>query len=405
MRKINIGLFALVLAASPALAQPGHGPISGGGGGGGGAPTTVDFLVKTASGDLSAERVCTDSTTATWDFGTAGQAKLNVVGLPANGLTEPMLKCVNSPTDEYVLTYESTTGDFEWQAPATGTLGGSTGSVTKAILSANGTGGSTVQSALATIDGALITLNYAGGIFNSLSGFVAGMWIGSPSGSLGSDGYLAWSTGGDGGIMGLEKHATNDYRLGLRDTTGLCWTSSGAAENVENCDTGFVRIAPGIVGASNGTPSGSSFVFQDGNKALNADFTSQSATPANLTGLTVTLKAGRKYTFRMVLRFSDSTAADGARFDFDGGAATATDFGVNCQVYDTALLLSQDTTALATDIAPTTTTGASSIKCDGSFTVNAAGTFIPRAGQEAASGGTLTVETGSYLHVTDTSFN
>lgn len=45
MRKINIGLLALALAASPALAQPGTGPISGGGGAGGGAATALESPV------------------------------------------------------------------------------------------------------------------------------------------------------------------------------------------------------------------------------------------------------------------------------------------------------------------------------------------------------------------------
>jgi len=49
-------------------------------------------------------------------------------------ITEAMLKAVNSPTDEYYLTYESTTGDFEWQ-----TCGGG-GSSTKTIdMLASGT--------------------------------------------------------------------------------------------------------------------------------------------------------------------------------------------------------------------------------------------------------------------------
>lgn len=50
----------------------------GGGGGGGGAPTDADYLVKTANGSLSAERVVTDTTGntgVTVDWGTAGQAK------------------------------------------------------------------------------------------------------------------------------------------------------------------------------------------------------------------------------------------------------------------------------------------------------------------------------------------
>jgi hypothetical protein len=41
-------------------------------GGGGGAPTDADYLVKTANGSLSAERVVGDSTTVTANWGTAG---------------------------------------------------------------------------------------------------------------------------------------------------------------------------------------------------------------------------------------------------------------------------------------------------------------------------------------------
>lgn len=39
-----------------------------------------DFLVKTASGTLGAERVVTNSATVTWDWNTPGQVKANAVG-------------------------------------------------------------------------------------------------------------------------------------------------------------------------------------------------------------------------------------------------------------------------------------------------------------------------------------
>ena len=52
--------------------------IPGTGGGGGGAPTDAEYLVKTANGTLSAERVATDTATVTWDWATSGQAKANV---------------------------------------------------------------------------------------------------------------------------------------------------------------------------------------------------------------------------------------------------------------------------------------------------------------------------------------
>ncbi len=38
-----------------------------------------------------------------------------VTTIPDNQVSESMLKVVNNATDEYVLTYESTTGDFEWE--------------------------------------------------------------------------------------------------------------------------------------------------------------------------------------------------------------------------------------------------------------------------------------------------
>lgn len=48
-------------------------------GGSGGAPTDADYLVRTANGSLSAERVVTNTSTVSWDWGTAGQAQANIV--------------------------------------------------------------------------------------------------------------------------------------------------------------------------------------------------------------------------------------------------------------------------------------------------------------------------------------
>jgi hypothetical protein len=43
-----------------------------------GAPNSADYLVKTANGSLTAERVVTDTSSVSWDWSTAGQAKANV---------------------------------------------------------------------------------------------------------------------------------------------------------------------------------------------------------------------------------------------------------------------------------------------------------------------------------------
>ena len=46
-----------------------------------GAPVDADYIVKTANGGLSAERVATDSTSITWDFSVAAQAALKRAAL------------------------------------------------------------------------------------------------------------------------------------------------------------------------------------------------------------------------------------------------------------------------------------------------------------------------------------
>ncbi len=54
------------------------------------------------------------------------------------GVSEVDLKAVNSPTDEYVLTYETTTGDFEWQSQAAADNLGADGD--KGDITVGGTG-------------------------------------------------------------------------------------------------------------------------------------------------------------------------------------------------------------------------------------------------------------------------
>ena len=309
-------------------------------------------------------------------------------GLPgADEVTEAMLKSVNGPTDEYMLTYESTTGDFEWQAPATGDVVGPASATNDGIATYDDTTGKLLKSN---------TIQAIAGQLLLPQGSCA-----TPNVALGGNADTGWYNASDAFFGYCHQGAL----VGFIDNTKFSLFDANYQFAIGNSGpVGFGRLSAGVAKITNGS-SGYAWLQQtQGRAALDADFTSTSATPANLSALTITLLAGRKYTFRMALRFSDSTAADGARFDFDGGTATATDFGVNCQVFDSALLVSLDATALATDLVATTTTGASKIVCDGSFTVNAAGTFIPRAGQEAASGGTLTVETGSYIWVEDTPF-
>lgn len=53
--------------------------IAATGGGGGGAPTNAEYLVGALDATLTNERLVTDTATISWDLGTAGQAKANVI--------------------------------------------------------------------------------------------------------------------------------------------------------------------------------------------------------------------------------------------------------------------------------------------------------------------------------------
>ncbi|MFY0607714.1 MAG: hypothetical protein JXR10_13435, partial [Cyclobacteriaceae bacterium] len=88
--------------------------------------------ITTAQADaITANTAKVGITTSQSDAITANTAKLtnathtgDVTGTTAltignDKILESHLKAVNSPTDEYILTYEATTGDFEWVAPAT----------------------------------------------------------------------------------------------------------------------------------------------------------------------------------------------------------------------------------------------------------------------------------------------
>lgn len=137
-----------------------------------------------------------------------------------------------------------------------------------------------------------------------------------------------------------------------------------------------------------------------------SDVTNDTVTPANITGLSATLGAGRKYTGVLALKVSNTTAADGLRLDFDGGTATMTSFdaGVTSDGLPAATFSVSQSEALATDIIATTVTDTNArwITIHFAMVVNAAGTFIPRIALEADSGGIITVHDNSYMWIEDT---
>jgi len=126
---------------------------------------------------------------------------------------------------------------------------------------------------------------------------------------------------------------------------------------------------------------------------------------AAVTGLTSTVISARKYTGELVIKASNSTAAEGVAIDFDSSGATMTDFACGCGVLTggTTVVSNAVSTALATDLTWTTITGETWITCKFGFTVNAGGVFAPRFAEGTAhTSGTATVSKNSYMWLEDT---
>lgn len=190
----------------------------------------------------------------------------------------------------------------------------------------------------------------------------------------------------DGGCMIT---ATGLFLRG--DSGAISWASG--TDPSGTIDLTLKRAAANVATATDGSGGQGWLQSAAGRKRLASDFTDNTATLANVTDLTFTVAAGRKYKGTLILKATDSTAAEGIKFDFDGGNATMTSFaaGASVRVGGTSVIGTATSTALATDLVFSTITNESWIYVDVDFVVNAAGTFIVRAAQNTHAAGTLTL--------------
>lgn len=124
------------------------------------------------------------------------------------------------------------------------------------------------------------------------------------------------------------------------------------------------------------------------------------------TGLSVNVFAGKKYRFHIVLMWKESTAADGARLDFESSTSTATTFLVNCvltnAVGSNVAHVASTVSNLNTDmvIGAFTNTLDHMETCAGGYEPATSGTFTLRAAQSTHSTGTLTIyPTSSWMTI------
>lgn len=178
------------------------------------------------------------------------------------------------------------------------------------------------------------------------------------------------------------------------------WSST--TNNFDTADTGLQRAAANVVGVTAGASGKGWLQNSAGDAALASNFTNATAALAS-TNLSYPVLAGRSYKIQGLLIVSNSTAGEGAQFDFGGGGASATTFNV------TSTVLSGGTVSAGTVIATsltgvinyTSVTGTVYLLIQGYLKVNAGGTIIFRAAENTHSTGTLTLAIGSWLSFVD----
>jgi hypothetical protein len=227
------------------------------------------------------------------------------------------------------------------------------------------------------------------------AGLTSGMWWRASSVTV------DWSVAG---LHALELYSNAGLFLAMGSGGVMGFSSSAAPAG--GFDAGFARVTSAVVKPVGATASNIGWIQQwAGELALNANYTNATASFTN-TALSANLAAGRTYSFTLVAFFDDSTAADGAQFDFNGGAAAATNFRAHCTAANATgaalVLTNANTTALATavQVALSLTTQAV-LTCNGTIVPTGAGTFIIRAAQTSHSTGTLTIDRGSWLNIRD----
>jgi hypothetical protein len=176
--------------------------------------------------------------------------------------------------------------------------------------------------------------------------------------------------------------------------------STGSYQVTFTTDTGIGKTAAKVIGASDGTTINAGWFTDAGIKRVATQFDSVTTTLANITGLSVTVTAGRTYTFDATL-FVDASLVGGSKYAI-GGTATATSIVYQINLVDNTsnsnTITSRQTALAGASGQAGTTTGYANIH--GTITVNAGGTLTVQFAQNVANG-TSSVLVGSDFIVKD----
>lgn len=199
----------------------------------------------------------------------------------------------------------------------------------------------------------------------------------------------------------LEKNQIVTEKGGSGSNNSLFLGSNvGASIDLGGAAAGVVRI--GNTGTQ-GTANASGWFQWGGQGRVSSDFSRTfSTTLANITGLSVSLQAGRTYHFETEL-YITCAAAGGVRAGISG-TATATNIQyTGYAIADNAIKGKTNATALSTAVASTLTTETAGIvvRITGTITVNTAGTLTVQLAQNTSNAIATIAKRGSWLKVYD----
>jgi len=170
---------------------------------------------------------------------------------------------------------------------------------------------------------------------------------------------------------------------------------------IASADTGINRVAAGVLQPNTGNGGTTQAWFQTaGLKRVTtqADKTDTNLSSTNMPSWTIT--NGRTYTF-WICFITTCSGAGGAKFDFNGGAATASLFACSAMATTTGTApVCTNSTALNTALI-STNQAFNRVEFYGTVTASSTGTFIPQFAQNTASG-TSSVLVGSFGWLWDT---
>lgn len=218
-------------------------------------------------------------------------------------------------------------------------------------------------------------------------------FAGSPSRATGmfwASNYVGFATGG-----------VASFAVGYSSANIGTGTLYGGT-SISGTDTGLSRAAAAVWRTTAAGGATSSWLqITPGESRVTTQFDATTTTLADITGLTSTLIAGRKYRFRATL-FVNADAVGGVKFSVAGTATeTSIVYQVNVIRNDTSVFaITSRQTALGGAGVGTAAATAYYVEIVGTIVCNAAGTLRPQFAQNVASG-TSSVLVNSTFNVVD----